>query len=261
MKFKILAVFCLVLVSVTTVNAGSDQSYNDFLGYYRNYQNQLSPFNVAKSKYLTYGSVISQGEYLDAAKNLINSEIASINGFTLFLIDYLNEANETIGLTENNVLVKLSDLQSRTSSLSGRQNLVDSLESAQIVMLEVKDLYGEMYRLAYWSKSTVESAGVKKIYDNLGIVIPKLGTYIMGLPATYRENQAAREKFRSLENSYNLIADDLSSSYIKQKNFDGLKVNPLQTEEEVHKDLQESISDLYSLILGYRNILFAVKKG
>lgn len=270
MKIRLFFVFCFLLalliggrrgfIAYTPVLAESNQSYNQFIADYRQYQNLLSPFNVSRSKYLTYKSVIAQGDFLDAAKKLIGSEIASINSFTQFLINYLNEANQSIGLSENVVLIKLSDLQNRIVALSERQNLIDSLESAQTIMIEVDDLYGEMYRLSYWAKATVESAGIKKIYDNLGIVNPKLAEYLSTLPVIYRENQAANEKFRNMEITYNLIAETISGAYSAQVGFDNPKSNPPETEKAIHKQIQKATDAIYNLIIGYQNILFAVKK-
>lgn len=260
MRSRLLIIFCLLFFSFSSVRAGSDSSYSDFVSNYRNYQNLLSPFNVAKSKYITYKSVIAQGEYLEASKNLIASEVASVNSFTNFLTDYLNEADKNIGLSENVVLIKLNDLQGRTIALSGRLDTINSLESAQTVMVEIGDLYDEMYRLSYWTKSTIESAGVKKIYDNLGIVKPRLADYLSTLPIIYRENQAANEKYKNLEDDYNAVAEMIAVSYTAQADFEKEKSDPLEVEKIVHGQIQKSTTALYNLVLGYQNILYAVRK-
>lgn len=270
MKKQLFFVFCFLLASFvggrngiftpTPVRAESNQSYNQFVVNYRQYQNLLSPFNVSRSKYLTYKSVIAQGEYLDTAKNLITSEINTINSFIIFLLDYLNEANRDVGLSENIVLVKLTDLQGRVSSLSSRLSMIDSLESAQIIMVETQGLYNEMFRLSYWTKSTIESASVKKIYDNLGIIKPNISGYLSILPVTFRENQAAIEKYRNLEKSYNLVSGMISSAYDIQTEFDDLKTDPVETERTVHKQVVKTTNALYDLVMGYQNIMFAIRK-
>ena len=257
----LLFVVCFWL-STSRSLANSESDYNQFLADYRNYQNLLSPFNVSRSKYLTYKSVVSQGEYLTASKNLLRSEITSLIKYAVFLKTYLNEATQISDYNENLVNVKLDELLANLQTFLPRIESADSLNSIQSIMAELKVKYTLLEVLSYQSKAAIETAGIKKIYGNLGIEKSLMGEYLDSIKKDSVEAQAAMEKYNNMETDYNNISNVISQAYNLQSSFNNneYQEQPSKISAKIRTFIDSAVESTYQLVLGYQNILFALKQ-
>lgn len=77
--------FCFLLSA--SVFADFEQAYQDYLYQYDQYRTSLTNFLMAKNRYLTYKTLVSQSEALTATKNLLETRDMVISTYLKMLIE------------------------------------------------------------------------------------------------------------------------------------------------------------------------------
>ncbi|PIU36308.1 hypothetical protein COT03_00285, partial [Candidatus Shapirobacteria bacterium CG07_land_8_20_14_0_80_39_18] len=86
--FFTLLFFLFFAKTASAADKSNDELYQELLQNYRRYQGLVEPFNIQRSRHLTYQSVATQADFLDAAKNLASAEVEAIISYTSFIRTY-----------------------------------------------------------------------------------------------------------------------------------------------------------------------------
>jgi len=255
--FFSLALFLLYTKSTLAQSKTSTENYQELLQNYRSYQDAITPFNTKKSRYLTYGTVDTQAELLDASKNLLNVETRVITSYTSFIKSLLAEATQILQYRDTVLYIKLDDELSSLNIAGGKVGTLSSLSEAETLSADFSDQYKKISRIGYQIKSIVEIESVKKIFANLQVEKNKLENFLNEQTGSTSQILAAKEKFSTLNQDFGRISDLISQAETSQKKLEN--GDPIGLTQEIWKNLNEAKAVIGQIITGYQNIIFSLK--
>ncbi len=236
----------------------SDDYYQELLQNYRRYQGLVEPFNIQRSRHLTYQSVSTQADFINAAKNLASAEVESITSYTTFIRTYLAEATRIINYQENYLYVMLDDELVYLSSSKDGLPALSSLSETQSFMSGLQSHYKKIGGLGYQIKSIVEIGSAMKTLENIKIEANKIENLLGETKSEEAKIYAAKEKFSSLkivlQEAEELInqADKRLKNTPKDSDFKG-------TSKSVRETLDQAIVKFSLVVSGYRDIVNSLR--
>lgn len=238
-------------------NKTSLENYQKLLQDYREYQGLIEPFNTKKSRHLTYGTVETQSEFLEASKGLISAEVKAITTYTAFVKSYLAEATQILNYQENYLYVKLDDELAFLDTAKGRAESLSSLSGAGELMTDLSTHYKKIVKIGYQIKAMIGVESVKKVFENLKVDKDKLNNFFSENKASSNELSAAKEKLSDLDKEINAITSLISQTEESQKNFES--GDPPDLAKEIWGVLTQVLVKINLVIGGYKNIVFSLK--
>ena len=238
-------------------NKGSLENYQELLRNYRSYQDAISPFNVKKSRHLTYGTVDTQAELLDASKNLLNTEVRAITSYTAFIKSLLAEATQILLYRENFLYIKLDDELAFLNISSEKIGTLSSLIDTKVLTADLSDHYKRISRISYQIKAIIEIESVKKVFTNLQVEKDKLSNFLDEQKESTSQILASKEKFSVLNKDLEKISSLIGKAESSQKNLES--GDPVNLTNEIWKNLSEAVLTIKTIIAGYQNIVFTLK--
>lgn len=258
---KLIVFFALLLFlfpkAIFSQDKSSSDYYTELLQNYRRYQNLVEPFNTQKSRYLAYGTVTTQADFLDASRTLILAEIETINSYVFFIKSLLAEATQILKYDENYLYVQLDDESSFLKISKEKAQNLSSLEDTGKLMTELSAHYQKICQIAFQTKSIIVLGSANKVFDNLEVESGKISSILSELSADTSKIKAAKEKFSELDKEESKTAELLKAAEVLQKN--GNKQNFRNVSEEIQSYVDQAIGKVGQIIAGYNNILFSLK--
>lgn len=256
--FFLLVLLLFPLKNVSAADKSSNEYYQELLQNYRRYQGLIEPFNIQRSRHLTYQSVSTQADFLNAAKNLVSIEVESIASYTTFIRTYLAEATRIINYQENYLYVMLDGEQAFLSSSKDGLASLSSLSETQSFVTELQAHHKKIGGVGYQIKSIVELGSAAKTLENIKIEATKIENLLGETKSEEAKIYAAKEKFSSLkivtQEAEELInqADKKLRNAPKDTDFKGVS-------ENVREMLNQAMTKFSLIVSGYRDIVNSLK--
>lgn len=232
----------------------SDTLYNDLMNKYRIYQNKLEPYNTAKSRLLSYESVASRAEYLDASKSLLLSETEAVIVYANLIRTRLVEATSVLNYQENLYFIKLDDEITSVTLMNKQVNDISSVSEVESFWKSLNDHYQKISNYGYLIKSLIEIGSFSKINDNLKITKEKISVYISESTLSTTGIKATKDKFSVLDKNYAEITASLAKvNEIHKSGSTGTDF--ASGSKEIRNIINLSISKTEKIIADYSNIV------
>ncbi len=254
--------FCLIFglgyfFPVSAQNKTSAENYQDLLQSYREYQGLLEPFNSKKSRHLTYQSVDSRAELLEAAKVLLGNEAKAITAYTAFIKSFLAEATQVLNYQESFLYVKLDDELAYLKQAPEKANSLSSLAEVDQFSLDLKSHYGKISVIGYQIKSLVLVQSAKKVLENIKTQRESLNRSLTELDRQDSQVLAAREKFAGLDKELAGVETKLAQAENKGKDFGS--GTPKTLTDQIRNTVNEATTAMGRIITGYNNIVSSLR--
>lgn len=256
--FFTLLFFLFFAKTASAADKSNDELYQELLQNYRRYQGLVEPFNIQRSRHLTYQSVATQADFLDAAKNLASAEVEAIISYTSFIRTYLAQATQILNYKENYLYVMLDDELVYLSSAKSNVGSLSSLSDTQSFLDELSSHYKKISQIGYQVKSLVEIGSAEKTLENIKIETGKIENLLGEVKEEDARIYAAREKFSSLKKELQTVEELINKAGNKLKNtskdsnFEGIS-------KGIRESVDQSITAFGSIVSGYQNIVSSLK--
>jgi len=262
-KIFFVSVFLLIFFFLSSTNLlfaqekTSNDYYQDLLKNFQIYQDNLSIFNVKKSRHLSLQTVDTGVELLDAVKNLILSEIKSMSSYTHFIRSYLAEATLILNYQENYLYVKLDDEIVFLRLAEERAKAISSLTEVNDFMQELALHYKTISSMGYQVKAIVDIWSVTKIFENLKVDTDKILNYINQTERSDQVVFAAKDKLAVLDRNIKSVDEQIKNIEKMQSKI--TSVNAKDTSENIKNIKIKILDEIGKVIDGYENIVLSLR--
>lgn len=250
-KFFFFFVFVLLVLPQTCLarEKSSQDYYGELLQNYRLYQSLIEPFNTQKSRYQTYGTVETQADFLNSAKELVRAEIASIRSYVYFVRTWLAEATKILNYQESYLYLKLDDELAFLNLAEVRAKNLSSLTETNDLLKDLKTHYENIGLMGYQAKSVITGASVKRIWDNLKVEKGKITGYLDSRSGSETRISVAKEKMQNLAKK----SEETESGLKRIENLN--QSLSKGAAEEIQKVASEIVLNLVQMVSGYKNVV------
>lgn len=250
--------FLILALPVYGLEKNSPECYQEYLNYHRNYQALVEPFNLAKSKFNSYQSVVSRAEYLEISQKLLSAEVGAILSYMVYLKTKLVEVTKVLQYDENFIYLKLDD---EITSLNESKNEILELSSIEEVKLFAEELakhYQIISIYAYQIKSMTEVVSLERNYTNLRIEREKLLEILLSQTDDLPTIKAAKEKTQILEKQLSEAGETIEKIKISVKEIKGEESKHLS--ESIFGKVQQTSLNLENILSELENISSTINK-
>lgn len=258
--FLLLLFLLLFTQSVSANDKSSEELYQELLQNYRRYQGLVEPFNVQRSRHLTFQTVATQADFLNASKTLLSAEIESILSYTSFIRTYLAEATRILNYRENYLYVMLDDELAYLSSAKEKVTSLSSLSETQSFMTQLQSHSKAVNQISYQVKSLVEIGSAEKTLENIEVETEKIENLLGEIKSEEAKIYAAKEKFSSLKKELQSAEDVIKQADNKLKNSPK-DANFKEVSRSVREQIDQSLNKFSSIVSGYKNIVYSLRQN
>lgn len=258
--FILICFFFIFSSTVLAQDKTSEQYYSDLLKNYRTYQSLVEPYNTQKSRHLTYQTVATQADFLEASKKLALAEVESIISYTSFIRTYLAEATRILQYRESYLYVSLDDELAYLNIAKDKISSLSSLAEMQKFLDDLALHFKKVSQAGFQIKAITEVEFTKKSLENVKIESDKIENFLSQIPTGGPKIDAAKEKQAALkdmlklaENSITAVDSELTKS-TKDTDFRAISGN-------TRYRLNQVIDQLKQIVAGFKNITFSLKQG
>lgn len=230
----------------------SPEYYQEYLNFHRNYQTLVDPFNLAKSKFNSYQSVVSRAEYLEISQKLLSAEVEAILSYTVYLKTKLAEVTKILQYDENIIYLKLDDEITSLTEAKDEILRLSSIEEVKLFAGELVKHYQIISIYAYQIKSTSEIVSLERNYTNLRIEREKLSEILLSKADNLPTIKAAKEKTQILEKQLSEVGETIEEIKISVKEIKGEESKHLS--ESVFVKVQQTNIVLENILSELQNV-------
>jgi len=170
--FKIYLIFAFLLFFSFSFVFAQDSSNLVRLRqeYYQansNFKKELELFDLSRSKHLSYQSLASESEAINASQKMMASKVKLISSYLRLIREVLASQTKIENYQENLVYLKFDNLLTELSSFEPRIDSLQSLDDLQKVDQDMGDKFLIGAKLSYKSLGLVNLKKITAIFDQI----------------------------------------------------------------------------------------------
>lgn len=249
--FILLFTGILLTTSLKISFASYSQAYQDYLFEFNNYRNAYQEYQVAKSKYLAFQTLVSQNEAIDKTRTVLVRRDNAVSSFLSALKERLAETN---GVNENEQAVQNSKIQLLQSFLDNHRAKVEAAATLNDLTSLSKEFETKNKESVNLSNQTVGLIVISRFnffFDRFDTQKALLSSFVKDIGST-GENTQSYERQIGLIDAKRRLADEkyqtLKNIYFppEEKNINVEETIPLI--QDTYLYLKESTSYLLETI-------------
>ena len=248
------------LLIVQTINASSNQAYQDYLFQYDTYRTINAEFQTARNEYETFQSLSSETAALHTVKTMMNQRAILLRTYIFLLKEKLYENQ---GLSKNEISSYVATLDSELNFLDSQKNEALSVNSIQGAIDVSKKL--ENHNIQF--QITIDRTRIGLALGNLSVLSRTQDNAV-----SYAQKFLTDHKYAYPKESYDKISrwtekivqsrESFIQSYdvLRQKN-NSLNPTDIQTLTDLHNSLLKDIESARSLLIQFSSYLVELKNA